>query len=63
MTGHLLLTGATGKVGRHFLDCFLQQPQFREWQVRALCHHRTLPPLDRVEAIQGSLSDLSLIHI
>ncbi len=52
----LLLTGATGKVGRHFLDRFLADPRWSDAQVRALCHNRVLPEMDRVEVIRGSIA-------
>ncbi|MFO0877784.1 MAG: NAD(P)-dependent oxidoreductase [Gemmataceae bacterium] len=53
----VLLTGATGKVGRHFLARFLADQRFASWSVRALCHQRGLPELPRVEVLRGSISD------
>lgn len=53
----LLVTGATGKVGTHFIRKFLDSPAHSGWVVRALCHHRTLAPADRLEVISGSLDD------
>jgi nucleoside-diphosphate-sugar epimerase len=53
----LLLTGATGKVGRNFLHTFLGLSSHGHVQVVALCHNRTLPPSERVEVVSGSLSD------
>lgn len=58
MTGHdrlVLVTGATGKVGRHFIDRFLADPQ--AGRIRALCHSRTLPESARVEVVKGSIAD------
>ena len=53
----VLVTGATGKVGRHFLGRFLNDPRWPEARVRALVHQRQLPPHDRVESVTGSISD------
>lgn len=56
----LLVTGATGKVGRHFLGRFLSDSRFVHWAVRALCHHRSLEPHPRVSILQGTISDRNL---
>jgi UDP-glucose 4-epimerase len=53
----ILVTGATGKVGRHFIDRILKSPDHRRTSVRALCHNRLLEPRDRLETVQGSISD------
>ena len=45
----ILVTGATGKVGQHFIEQFLNDPTFDSFIVRALCHHRTLDSHDRLE--------------
>ena len=34
----ILVTGATGKVGRHFIERLLADGDFAHWRVRALCH-------------------------
>ncbi len=51
----ILVTGATGKVGRQFINQFLADPKFEAFTVRALCHNRILEPHDRLEVIKGSL--------
>ena len=43
-TKRILVTGATGKVGRTFIDQFLADPAFDAFTVRALCHNRVLEP-------------------
>lgn len=53
----LLVTGATGKVGRNFLSAFLAADRFTDWQVVALCNNRMLDPHDRIRIVKGSLSD------
>lgn len=58
----LLITGATGKVGRHFLDRFLAEPRFAGSSVRALCHHRTLSPRERVEVVRGSIAERPVVR-
>lgn len=53
----LLVTGSTGKVGRHFLDRLLRDGRFADTTARALCHQRTVPAGDRLEVVRGSLAD------
>ena len=43
----VLVTGATGKVGRHFIERFLADERFSAARVRALCHNRVLEASDR----------------
>jgi UDP-glucose 4-epimerase len=53
----ILVTGATGKVGRVFLARALAElPGAR---FRALCHNRALPGTDRVEVVRGDIADRS----
>ena len=53
----ILVTGATGKVGRHFIERVLQSGELPGVKIRALCHNRLLPPHARLEVVQGSISD------
>jgi UDP-glucose 4-epimerase len=53
----ILVTGATGKVGRTFIDRLLADPRYAQFRVRALCHNRTLPPHPRIECVHGSIQD------
>lgn len=53
----ILVTGATGKVGRTFIRRVLADPELEDTKVRALCHNRTLPAHPRVDVVQGSISD------
>jgi UDP-glucose 4-epimerase len=53
----LLLTGATGKVGRVFLERFLGDDRFSGWSVAALCNNRMLDPHERVASVKGSLAN------
>jgi UDP-glucose 4-epimerase len=57
----ILVTGATGKVGRAFIDRFLADPRFDDFTVRALCHNRTLDPNRRVEVVRGSIQDRRVV--
>jgi nucleoside-diphosphate-sugar epimerase len=52
----LLITGATGKVGTHFLPALLKSRYHAGWGVRALCNNRVLE-MDTVEIVRGSLAD------
>jgi len=57
----VLVTGATGKVGRVLLDRLLTDPRWPNLRIRALCHNRGLPQHDRLETIRGSISDRDLV--
>jgi nucleoside-diphosphate-sugar epimerase len=57
----LLVTGATGKVGQAFLPAFLVDPRFRDWEVTALCHNRTLEAADRLSVVAGSMADPDVV--
>jgi nucleoside-diphosphate-sugar epimerase len=54
-TKRILVTGATGKVGRVFIDRLLAAPQFEHFIIRALCHNRALAENGRLEVIRGSI--------
>jgi nucleoside-diphosphate-sugar epimerase len=58
----LLMTGATGKVGSHFLPAFLEEERFADATVAALCHNRGLDPRQRVTVVRGSLSDREAVE-
>lgn len=51
----ILVTGATGKVGQHFITRILNDPRFSDFTVRALCHNRQLQPNARLEVVKGSI--------
>ena len=53
----ILVTGATGKVGRHFIAALLDDARFSKLRVRALCHNRLRDETDRVEVITGSIAE------
>lgn len=53
----ILITGATGKVGKAFLAAFLDNQRYASAKVVALCHNRKIEAGERVEVITGSLSD------
>ncbi len=57
MSRLILVTGATGKVGQHFISRLLAEPGFEDCSVRALCHNRMLDQSERVSVIKGSISD------
>jgi nucleoside-diphosphate-sugar epimerase len=54
---HLLVTGATGKVGSTCIAALLADPARTDWKIRALCHHRSLPTSDRLDVVKGSIAD------
>jgi UDP-glucose 4-epimerase len=59
---HILVTGATGKVGSHFLNRALRSVDHSDVRIRALCHNRLLEPQARLEVVHGSLSDRTLVR-
>jgi len=58
----ILLTGATGKVGRHFVERFLESEAHQNWTLRALVHERPSPAHPRIESVKGSISDRSVVE-
>ena len=58
----MLVTGATGKVGRVFIDRLLADPRFMHLRVRALCHQRSLPAHERLEVFRGSIQDRDVVN-
>jgi nucleoside-diphosphate-sugar epimerase len=58
----ILVTGATGKVGRAFIQQFVKEELFNDWTVRALCHNRTLDAQDRLEIVRGSMADQETVN-
>lgn len=59
---HILVTGATGKVGSHFVRYILQSENHRDATIRALCHNRMPEPHDRLEVVRGSISDRDVLR-
>ncbi|WEX75440.1 NAD(P)-dependent oxidoreductase [Sinorhizobium numidicum] len=57
----ILVTGATGKVGRHFIAGLLDDARFSKARIRALCHNRPYAETDRVEVVRGSIADRDLV--
>ena len=55
----VLITGATGKVGRHFIGRFLADPAWEGARLRALCHNRQLTAGERLEVVRGSMAERS----
>ena len=53
----VLITGATGKVGQHFIRRFLADPAWDGARLRALCHNRQLPAGERLEVVPGSIAE------
>ncbi|KQV81712.1 NAD(P)-dependent oxidoreductase [Rhizobium sp. Root1220] len=53
----ILVTGATGKVGQHFIAGLVDDPRFSKARIRALCHNRLCPETERVEVARGSIAD------
>ena len=53
----ILVTGATGKVGRSLIARLTDDPRFSKARIRALCHNRLLDESDRIEVVRGSVCD------
>jgi UDP-glucose 4-epimerase len=54
---HILVTGATGKVGQALTSAILTDPAHADTRIRALCHNRTLPENERLSVVRGSIED------
>jgi len=59
---HILITGATGKVGSHFLERIRQSTEYRDTRIRALCHNRMPRAHEQLEVMQGSISDRTTVR-
>jgi UDP-glucose 4-epimerase len=53
----ILVTGATGKVGRNLIARLLEEKRFAGARIRALCHNRLIDETDRIEVVRGSIAD------
>src|SRR6185503_1550903 len=62
MSKTILVTGATGKVGRVFIQRLLADPKFNPFTVRALCHNRELEPHERIQNIHGSIEHREVVE-
>jgi nucleoside-diphosphate-sugar epimerase len=58
----ILVTGATGKVGRTFIARLLGNPALEHWRIRALCHQRPFPAHERVESVFGAIQDRAAVN-
>src|SRR6202049_4488982 len=57
----ILVTGATGKGGNHFIYRIFRSDDRRNVRIRALCHNRLLEPNARLEIVQGNIADRSVV--
>ena len=58
----VLVTGATGKVGRTFISRLLAEPRYVDCHIRALCHNRTIEETGRIEVVRGSIADRAVAN-
>jgi UDP-glucose 4-epimerase len=58
----ILVTGATGKVGRRFIERALGEPGYGSVAIRALCHNRKLATGERLEVISGSIEHRDVVE-
>ena len=58
----ILITGATGKVGAHFIRRCLADSASDGTILRALCHSRTLESRPRLEIARGSIAERSVVQ-
>ena len=58
----ILVTGATGKVGRAFIHRLLADSKFDSFTVRALCHNRPLHAHPRIQNIHGSIEHREVVE-
>ena len=62
MSNTILVTGATGKVGRAFIHRLLADSKFDSFRVRALCHNRQLDSHPRIQNIHGSIEHREVVE-
>jgi len=62
MSKTILVTGATGKVGRVFIKQFLADSKFDSFTVRALCHNREPEPHERIQNVHGSIEHREVVE-
>jgi UDP-glucose 4-epimerase len=53
----VLVTGATGKVGRRLIERCLSDTGLETARLRALCHNRMLEPGERLEVVRGNIAE------
>ena len=58
----ILITGATGKVGRAFINRLLADSTFDSFTIRALCHNRELDSHGRIQNIHGSIDNSQVVR-
>ena len=59
---HILVTGATGKVGQAFVKHMLNGEPDGTTIFRALCHNRVPDPHERLEIVRGSISERDVVN-
>jgi UDP-glucose 4-epimerase len=59
---YILVTGATGKVGRNFIQRVLDSSDYADISIRALCHNRSLSAGNRLDVVQGNIADRALVR-
>ncbi len=57
-----MVTGATGKVGSHFIRHILQSETHTDVLIRAFCHNRLPEPHARLDVVRGSISDRDAVR-
>ena len=59
----LLITGASGKVGRRLIDYLLSEKLLGATDIRALCHHRTIDNVSGLDIVKGSIADRAVCKV
>jgi UDP-glucose 4-epimerase len=59
---HLLVTGATGKVGTLFIRRVLDSKDQQKVKIRALCHNRVPEVHEHVDVVRGDISDRDAVR-
>jgi len=59
---HILVTGATGKVGAQFTRRVLRSEHDQNVTIRALCHNRVPAPHPRLETVRGNIADRGTVR-
>lgn len=57
----ILVTGATGKVGQALIARLLSDARWKDAEVRALCHNRSVEENHRLSVVRGSIAERAVV--
>lgn len=57
----ILVTGATGRVWRHFIAGLLDDPLFSKARIQAFCYNHSCDEIDHVGVVRGSVTECHIV--